>query len=266
MLLLSVYIDVNPRREVITPQLVRPTLLESSAPVDQGKSKTKKLEWKNVTPDTEIWRNSAQQELQGPSGDNFLPNVVVSEEEVNLTVQLKSDILKYLYEDIYKGLEKAPEDSKSQKKSRRNSENAQITIQFDKYLLNIVSLAKKMAIFGLYCSQTYNDLRGERLFHKEIVSFSFREKRDKFLARSELAQLIYLLFPILFMEGSELKSEEHENEDDAGNDESRDIDRQISFFGDISDRLENASKQFSKIMSFAPAIGMKARKKNNPKS
>lgn len=261
MLLLNVYIDVNPRREEIAPQLVRPTLLEAGA---DGKH-SKKSEWKNITPDTEIWRDKAQEELQGPSADDALPNVRASEEETNLAFQLKSDILKYLHDDIYTSVDESPAMPKSKKK-QQPVQNVQKIVEFDKYILNIVTLAKKMAFFGFYCSRTFTDLRGAGVFQKETVNFSFREKRDKFLARSELAQLIYVLFPILFMEGSEIKKIDIEDEEDDRSrhtpDQSLDlVERQITFFGDLGERMENASKQITKMISFVPTVGTRARKK-----
>lgn len=171
MVLSSVYVDSNPRTELIVPQMTRtlPAAGRSNT-IDGSKSRSASIR-KNPTGPPII-----KEELE--------INMQTLAKENEMMMKLKTDLIVYLNEKVYT----------DHKKTGQVSTAGLRVVEFDSFLYNVISTAKKLAIFGLYSPESFTNLTQPQ--SKESSSF-FGFSRKQGQQRSELAQLVNVLFPIL---------------------------------------------------------------------
>ena len=260
-LLTNAYIDSYPRTTLVVPQLVRPFDPEQ---FEKNRAYTIRLTRRNslalskaesIGGRTESLRSESQNE-------GLAHEMQPSVDDEELIEELKSKLLDFLNNSIYADV------VQSQSDRGRKAEPSQAVIEFDVYLLNLVMMAHKMAVFGLYSGSQFTNLKFAG-FGSDTVTFPFR-KKERFTTRSELAQLVYVLFPILFVQSSSAQvasdemppTKEPESEPSSENVGGVQAHNKGSeFLTDISEKFERASKQLNRMVSLSPSASLMTKKR-----
>ena len=186
---------------MIVPQLARAMALHS------GGSGNPTME--NLALNTK--NSSSRKGPQKPGGTNLNSGSAGSKDEETLVLtddyefdttvmatdnqamsRLKVDIISYLSDKVFHDIKRS---------SVCLGASSGKYVEFDSFLLNLVMMAKKMAVFGLYSSINTTNLEASGgKDSSKFLGFKFRDKSGQ---SSELAQLVHVLFPILLMDKEE---------------------------------------------------------------
>lgn len=194
MVLSSVYVDSNPRSELIVPQMTRALATARFQPMEisRGPSLQKKKTFLGGFggggSTIELTDSSILDEPR-IINDDYEIDVTETKGENEMIMKLKTDIIAYLAEKVFT----------DHKKQGQIGGFSPKYIEFDTFLHNLILVAKKMAVFGLYSSTGFANLNQGQSKEGGGTFLGFK-LGGKSQAKSELAQLVNVLFPILLID------------------------------------------------------------------